>query len=235
MTINVCNKTKSETGKHPWNKGLTKETSVGVAKQSKKMSGNKNALGHTCSAEFSLLMSGLKTGNNYALGHVVDSDTRKLISVRTKEGMSSDDTRKRLKWRSGLTKDTDERVLKQSITLSNSWKDPEFAKKHHLTHGGGPSKPQLKLYNFLKQIFDTAELEYFVPKKDKGYYKLDIALPDDMIDFEYDSKRYHIGQNKNGGFYEEQDKIRDEYLRSLGWTVVRIAEKELRSFIFSKN
>jgi len=90
------------------------------------------------------------------------------------------------------------------------------------------SKNQLKLYNFLQKIFSTIVLEYPVKKKIKGHYILDIALVEDKINFEYDSVRWHTS-NK----HIERDVIRDEYLRTLGWVIIRIGEKELNNFILN--
>ena len=88
------------------------------------------------------------------------------------------------------------------------------------------SKNQLKLHDFLKNIFPTVVLEYPVKKKIKGNYLLDIALVEDKIDFEYDSIRWHTEEK-----HVRENKLRDDYLQELGWSVIRIREPELRDFM----
>ncbi len=108
--------------------------------------------------------------------------------------------------------------------------NPEFAKKASSSNFvlGKTSKCQLKLYRFIKEIFPSAILEYPIPRNGRNMY-LDIAIVEDKIDFEYDSISYH--KNRGEHNYEEHDKLRDEYLHGLGWTVLRIGEKELRTFV----
>ena len=91
------------------------------------------------------------------------------------------------------------------------------------------SKNQLKLYNFLRDIFPTVVLEYPINKKIRGHYILDIALVEDKINFEYDSIRWHTEDK-----YVESNKTRDNYLRELGWVVIRVGELELKNFIKEK-
>jgi hypothetical protein len=73
------------------------------------------------------------------------------------------------------------------------------------------SKPQLQLYEVIKQQYPTAVLEY--PVLD---YCLDIAVPEKKLCFEYDGAYWH--QDK------EKDKKRDEVLTELGWKVIRFRD-----------
>jgi len=83
------------------------------------------------------------------------------------------------------------------------------------------SKPQRALFDFLKDIFPDAVMEYNV-KLDKNYY-LDIAVPDAMINFEYDDPYWHN---------TSKDIARDSILKNAGWSVMRInGTKELSEFI----
>jgi hypothetical protein len=73
------------------------------------------------------------------------------------------------------------------------------------------SAPQLQLYEMVKEKYPTAILEYPV-----GDFCIDIAVPEEMIAFEYDGSYWHD---------EEKDKIRDSILEQLGWTVYRFVDK----------
>jgi very-short-patch-repair endonuclease len=46
---------------------------------------------------------------------------------------------------------------------------------------------------------------------------------------QYDSKKYH------SGIYIEIDRIRDIYLKSMGWVIIRINHKELDNFTSGNN
>lgn len=55
-----------------------------------------------------------------------------------------------------------------------------------------------------------------------GPYRIDLAFPEHLIAIECDGREWHL--------LEEQisrDKKRDEYLRSLGWRVIRISGSEI--------
>lgn len=74
-----------------------------------------------------------------------------------------------------------------------------------------PSKPQLKLYEMVKSIFPTAQLEYRV-----GNYSLDIAIPEIKLDIEYDCSYWHT---------KEKDEKRDKINESKGWKVIRFIDR----------
>lgn len=73
------------------------------------------------------------------------------------------------------------------------------------------SAPQLELYKIVKDKYPTAVLEY--PVLD---YCLDIAVPELKLCFEYDGSYWHD---------PDKDKIRDQVLSSLGWTVKRFIDE----------
>ena len=82
----------------------------------------------------------------------------------------------------------------------------------------------LTLFHFLKKTFPSIVLEHIIYKRNGNPMFLDMAIVEDKLNFEYDSIYYH--KNK-----ENEDKIRDNYLTELGWTVIRIKENELQNFI----
>lgn len=85
-----------------------------------------------------------------------------------------------------------------------------------------PSKPQKALYDKVKDLFlpYSAILNFKVQKKKGGNYYLDVAIPNLKINFEYDGKYWHSKPETI-----LKDKIRDEYLTSQGWNIIRIGGK----------
>lgn len=72
-----------------------------------------------------------------------------------------------------------------------------------------PSKPQVELFEIIKQVFPNAELNY--PLKEVNRC-LDVAIPDIKLNIEYDEPYWHD---------KEKDNFRDELLQSLGWNIIR--------------
>jgi len=88
-----------------------------------------------------------------------------------------------------------------------------------------PSKPQVELYNHIKQIYPTAILNYPIKVFKGKHYSLDVAIPELKIDFEYDGVYWHKGR-------KVRDFFRDENLIERGWCVVRVfGVNELRGLI----
>jgi very-short-patch-repair endonuclease len=81
------------------------------------------------------------------------------------------------------------------------------------------SEPEMILFEtFLKKKI-RPEKQYPVDK-----YFCDLALPEYKIDIEYDGE-IHLSES-----VKEKDRERDEKLKSLGWEVVRVSKKYIRSF-----
>jgi very-short-patch-repair endonuclease len=76
------------------------------------------------------------------------------------------------------------------------------------------SKPQLALFEKVKQEYPQAVLEYPIKWNNRTIW-LDIAIVDLKINYEYDGLYWH---------QFNLDKERDIYLNSLGWKVIRISE-----------
>ncbi len=91
-----------------------------------------------------------------------------------------------------------------------------------------PSKPQVRLYNFIKLQFSSSVIE-FPLKIDKKLYRLDIAVPELKLDVEYDEPYWH-------NQYIESDIKRDKALLENDWVIIRISgEKELDEFLNNGN
>jgi very-short-patch-repair endonuclease len=201
-------------GKPPWNKGLTKETDERVARYAKPRTRKR-------STEKTRQM----LANTMRLKWVNKSSEEKAFMIEV--------LRKNNK---NLSK---ERRLKISVGAKNFWNNLSLEERRQkirkclsfITNRKNVSKGQLKLYVYLKETFLSAVLnyEYSCPYNPSGLMYLDIAIPEEKVEFEYDSISYH--KNRKGCNFEEKDKIRDEYLTSMGWVVIRITEKELKSLI----
>ena len=77
-----------------------------------------------------------------------------------------------------------------------------------------PSKPQVELYNRVKELYPDAELNYPCYRgKGKRSYSLDVAIPELKICFESDGSWWH--PNK------EKDLIRQKNIEELGWKLIR--------------
>lgn len=82
-----------------------------------------------------------------------------------------------------------------------------------------PSKPQMELYFFLKQIFPDAVLEYPI-KTAETYRFADIGVPSLKIAFEYDSAYWHANRRAD-------DRKRDLELAAIGWMTFRVNKQSL--------
>jgi len=112
----------------------------------------------------------------------------------------------------------------RKLTKEHKRKLSEFMIKGNAAHIQSfirnPSKPQVELYNYIKQIYPTAILNYPIKLWKRKWYSLDVAVPELKINFEYDCEYWH---KLNG---KERDLFRDENLIERGWCVVRIKEKK---------
>lgn len=76
-----------------------------------------------------------------------------------------------------------------------------------------PSKPQVELFNLIKEIYSDAELNYQILN-----YSVDIVIPELKICFEYDGSYWHQGK-------EESDKKRQKEIELLGWRFIRYMDR----------
>jgi hypothetical protein len=77
-----------------------------------------------------------------------------------------------------------------------------------------PSKPQVELYNRVKELYPSAEMNYPIYRgKGKHSYNLDVAIPELKIWFESDGLYYHKDK--------DYDLKREEEIKELGWKIIR--------------
>jgi hypothetical protein len=75
-----------------------------------------------------------------------------------------------------------------------------------------PSKPQVDLYNKVKELYSSAILNYECLN-----YSVDIAIPNIKVVIEYDGSWWH--QDK------EKDLERQRKIEGLGWKFIRYKDK----------
>ncbi len=142
----------------------------------------------------------------------------------------------RTAWNSGLTKETDLRVLQASRTLSANTAGiprPKLSEQHKqnisigmrkylekhpdkvpyvLNHSSKSSYPE----QYFKEIFKEAGFNLIYHYR-VGRYELDFANFSKLIDIEIDGEQHYVDNR-----IIESDKIRTKYLENLGWRIYRI-------------
>lgn len=77
-----------------------------------------------------------------------------------------------------------------------------------------PSKPQVELFELVKQLCFCAQLNYYIKEVNKV---IDIAIPFHKIAIEYDGSYWHQD--------EEKDIQRQKQIESLGWRFIRYIDR----------
>ncbi len=80
--------------------------------------------------------------------------------------------------------------------------------EHSLSFVKNPSKPQIELFELVKEVFPETQIEYWSLK-----YRIDIAIPDKWLAIEYDGSYWHQDQ--------KADNKRQKELESIGWKFLR--------------
>ena len=132
-------------------------------------------------------------------------------------------------------------VKKRRSLATKKWisNHPTFRQdqKNYMLSGGAslalscnhsPSKPQVELFNIVKEIYPDAILDYRLVEANKV---LDIAVLDLKLDIEYDGSYWHQDL--------EADIKREKEIRSMGWDIIRYRDyiptiKELKDDIENK-
>jgi len=88
-----------------------------------------------------------------------------------------------------------------------------------------PSKPQLKLFEIVKELVPSAEIEYW---EDRVRRRMDIVIENLQIAIEYDGAYWHQEKHK------ESDDKRQRELEDLGWKFIRYRGEEGKDTLPSK-
>jgi len=145
------------------------------------------------------------------------SEIKKLKKViNTKEAKQKRAESMRKAWKDPETR---KRYLEGRKKYRQTDKAKENFEKHRqfMINGGAVhaasyikniSKPQVELFNIIKEIFSTAKLNYV-----EDMFLIDVAIPQLKIAFEYDCWYWHQDKKK--------DNDRQNKLESMGWSFIR--------------
>jgi very-short-patch-repair endonuclease len=86
------------------------------------------------------------------------------------------------------------------------------------SHAGWHNRKGERSYpeRYFEDVFDKEGINGWQPDKKVGRWFIDFAFSDKMIAVEIDGRQHKIQDRA------ESDKLKDEYLRSQGWKVIRI-------------
>lgn len=132
-------------------------------------------------------------------------------------------------WCEGHTKENDKRL--QISGLKSSKAKKEFFKKYPEKHPNRImakkkgkvyiSKPQRKLFEFIKKRFNDAELEFTI-RTEEGVRFADIGIPSLFIDFEYNGYYKHFTPD---GIKKDMKRTRE--ISNSGWGVIVFEPEDL--------
>lgn len=143
-------------------------------------------------------------------------------------------------WNKGLTKETDDRVLKHSESLTKyyegcdgPWKGHKHSDQTKVKIGLGVKKfltenpdmvPYIRNHSSKESYPEEYFTELFIRENIKlikqfavGSYHLDFCDPNKKIDVEIDGDQHYLDTK-----IINHDKIRNEFLENNGWTIYRI-------------
>jgi len=119
-----------------------------------------------------------------------------------------------------ITQKAHEKV--NELFKNEEWKKQQIEKMLKNQKSFCISRPQIKLFNYVKNIFPDAVLNMILKTK-RNYRYLDIAIPSLKIDIEYDEPYWH-------NMRKEDDIIRNKEIEEQGWKVIRF-EPNILNFI----
>lgn len=153
-------------------------------------------------------------------------------------------------WNKGLTKETDERVKKYSITMHEKYASGQIrwfisdetrkkiseSLKKSIREGRAKGWQTRNVISFAerfwKQVLNNNNIKYCfnmpISKKELGIdsygcYFLDFAIVDKKVDLEIDGKQHKLEERQCS------DKLRDEALIKNGWKVYRVPWNKLKT------
>ncbi len=155
---------------------------------------------------------------NPCFGRIFSEETIKKISIGRSGIYPSSETREKMR-KSQKNRWTEEEKKKHRIKMKEIANRSEVKEKlrTRMLNGGAahansfitnPSKPQVALFELVKQLCHCASLNYPIGNKN-----IDIAIPFHKIAIEYDGSYWHQDN--------EKDSDRQILLESLGWKFIR--------------
>lgn len=141
--------------------------------------------------------------------HIIKNLNENVIPKLIKEGVFSKLVSEGMKRKDAGTKIS---LIKKKLYEEHPEKHPNRI----LAQRKGISKPQLKMYEWLKSMYSDAELNYPIRTKN-GYRYADVAVPSLKTDFEYDDPYWH----------KEKDLKRSQEITEAGWNIFHFGPEEL--------
>ena len=112
-----------------------------------------------------------------------------------------------------------------SKQLKTRWKnDASYVAAVINTARNKTSRGQEQLVKLCEVLGYNFEVNYYVHKPDGHGFLLDVALVEQMKEIEYDGHSSHYTDEGR-----KRDNGRDQILRSLGWQILRIGNREIFS------
>lgn len=173
-----------------------------------------------------------------------------LIKKKMSNTIKQSEYHKNGTWIKGLNKSNSKKIRnmtkkRNEFFLKHPEKHPNMimAKKALRGFCGYISKPQMEMYNLIKEEFKDAILEYPLKiKKDGKYVKyryLDIGIPSLKLDCEYDGAYWHT---KEGQKSIDRDNKRDSEIKSMNWIPLHYSKnnykdclKEIKAIVMNHN
>ena len=228
---NYCNKNKAEyllknkkiccqdsVNKCPEQKNKNSKSTTGKKRKSPKSTGS--------IVKMAIAITGMKRTeedcikiSNRLMGHDSSPERNLKISIGNKKFLEthdpsmlgkhlSEETRKKISIKNTGNKRSDKFKEEQRQRMLNG------GAVHAISFVRNPSKPQVELFNRIKELYPNAKINYpFYRGEGESNYSLDVAIPEHMIWFESDGTYYH--QDK------EKDMIRQRNIEKLGWKCIR--------------
>jgi hypothetical protein len=176
-----------------WNEGLTKETNQILKLVSEKLTGKKKPE----SREYML-----NGGSAHANSFPRDPEKMRIRNEKIRQRMLNGQAKK---MSSLIKKESNEKHRQKMLNGHAAYLNSKIK---------NPSKPQVELYNRVKKLYPSAELNYPCYRgKGNHSYNLDVAIPELKIYFESDGIWWH--QNK------DYDIKREKEIEELGWKIIR--------------
>ncbi len=151
-------------------------------------------------------------------------ETRKKMSKKATGRKHSEETRRKISEKlKGRKHEKHSEETKRKIRESLKKSGANERSRIYMLNGGSshaasfiknPSKPQVELFNLVKQIDICPILNFAVKEVNRN---VDIALPHRKIAIEYDGSYWHQD--------EEKDKQRQKEIESLGWKFIRYRDR----------
>lgn len=124
-------------------------------------------------------------------------------------------------WNKGLTKYDHKTIMDSSIYMKNGGAIKALKSVKKI------SKPQLELYNILKQQYPTLILKYPI-----NNFEIDMALPEYKIGIEFDGIFWHDLNNKFNIKRKDdlisREQKRNEFFKNNNWHIIRFNDYSLK-------